>query len=86
MTIKCGIYQGMHFIDLNLLSQTVTKSVHSFKIGATISRLLLLYMDSIKQSTKSDSLTHHSKIYSNAIKMSFRLEKRSQMALKSFEI
>ncbi|KAF7642573.1 hypothetical protein LDENG_00255600, partial [Lucifuga dentata] len=83
VTIKCSIYQGdalsplLFCIDLNPLSQIIAKSRYRYKFrsGVTISHLL--YMDDIKLYARSeraiDSLIHLTRIYSDDIRMSFRL-------------
>ena len=85
VSVKCGLYQGdvlpplLFSIDLNPLSQIIIKSGYGYKLrnGATISHLL--YMDDTKLYTKNqrdmDSLIQLTRIYSNDIRMSFRLDK-----------
>ncbi|GLD50507.1 homeobox protein CDX-1-like protein [Lates japonicus] len=89
VTINCSIYQGdalsllLFCIDLNTLSQIITKSGYRYRFQSGVSISHLLYMDDIKQYSRNkqetDSQIHNTRIYSNDIEMSVRLDKCSRM-------
>ncbi|KAJ8286116.1 hypothetical protein GJAV_G00034730 [Gymnothorax javanicus] len=93
VTIKCGIYQGnalsplLFCIGLNPLNQIITKSGYGyqFRSGATISHLL--HMDDIKLNARNErninSLIHITWLYSNAIGLSFGMDKCGRMVARS---